>query len=256
MTDIKFPSLGGVYFRIEGSTNRYGIIGGVIQIHGSFCVLTSVVPFLDPQNPNQIALHRRQIFEVRTGRCLGRIPDHPANPAQAHPKCWSREQGWVFVPLYRRHREYPSNYGIEVPHRLLENGVRVPAWIYQAERGDVACWRDRDLRALVADALPFDPITLRVEGYGELVDAGIGSVDAYRMHISVPYFELNGAWVYDADTRYPVAMIITGMDPNEDPHTVFAVDLGTILNGIRRRYPKDVRIPCRAGEVDARDTSV
>ncbi|RAK79342.1 uncharacterized protein BO72DRAFT_505451 [Aspergillus fijiensis CBS 313.89] len=234
----------GTYYRVGQSseTTRYGIIGGILEIDGTHYGLTSMIPFLYRRRPSEPpAFSRSAIYSVETDQYIGGPPPDRANEAEPDPRFWSREQGWALVNLGPK-PEHWTNYWY---HDMTPDKVVTPQWPVSLWRGFIPYYRTRRLIELLWDSW-LEPVTFRMTKYGQLHNLLVGPVSAYRMRISIPYHDLLGAWVVDAESEALVAMIVAGPRPSENPRTVYAVDATIILDELARRFPGvSITIPNR-----------
>ncbi|PYI16033.1 hypothetical protein BO99DRAFT_415408 [Aspergillus violaceofuscus CBS 115571] len=233
----------GTYYRVgqASRTTRYGIIGGILEIDGIHYGLTSIILFLQYHPLHPPVVRRSAIYSVETDQYIGGPPPDQANEAEPDPRFWSREQGWALVNLGPK-PEHWTNYW---NHDLTPDEVVTPRWPVSLWRGFIPYHRTRQLIGLLWDAWS-EPVTFRVTNYVELRTPRIGTVDAYRMRASIPFYDLLGTWVVDAESEVLVAMIIAGPLRWEDQRVVYAVDATIIMDELAGRFPGvSITIPNR-----------
>ncbi|PYH76289.1 hypothetical protein BO82DRAFT_407234 [Aspergillus uvarum CBS 121591] len=233
----------GTYYCVgpTSATTRYGIIGGILAIDDIHYGLTSIVPFLHHHPPQAPVFRCSAIYSVETGQYIGGPPSDRANEAEPDSRFWSREQGWALVNLGPK-PEHWTNYWY---HAMTPDAVVTPRWPVPVWRASTAYYQTRRLIGLFWDFWS-EPVTFRVTEYGELRTPLIGPVHTYQVRMSIPYYDLIGTWVVDADSEALVAMIVAGPVPSEDPRRVYAVDATIILDELASRFPEArITIPNR-----------
>ncbi|RAL10158.1 uncharacterized protein BO97DRAFT_426682 [Aspergillus homomorphus CBS 101889] len=249
------PTLCGTRCRTDFMHSEQFLIGGVVRLGNTYYALTVVQPFLEyvealsgehwSQRTHEIC-RPRQVYDVRTGVLLGRLPVAPDTPWEADERFYCRDLGWALVELADQNTlwtnarvvdwemenqpSWPKRTGFAIEPR---KGGRPPQLVGYFRGPD----DHRRVVSIVANELEKE-IVCRKHGKVDVMTPS----DAYRLYLSCPYRSyFAGGWVLDQPNEPDgsfVALILPGS--SEGDNKAIGSSAAEILDDIKGNTGEDV----------------